>query len=284
MIIREYIHSITNRLQPLYDSREAAAIAKLYVQSKLDLPAYELALRGNEVLIADELAVYEKDVERLIKGCPLQYVLGKADFYGLEFEVTPDTLIPRPETEELVQQVVEVLAEKENPTIWDVGTGSGCIAIALAKQLPQARVLATDVSESALMVARRNASRHGAAVELACHDMCDVEHLPFENVRFDAIVSNPPYIPESVRGQMHVNVREYEPAGALFVPTERPLLYYEALAKLSYQVLKRMGYCFMETFDDYHAELSKLFLSENFSFVASRADINGKPRIFIAQR
>lgn len=271
-------------MQPLYDSREAAAIAKLYVQSKLGVPAYELALRGGEELSSVSVKTFEKDVARLQKGCPLQYVLGYADFYGFEFEVTPDTLIPRPETEELVQRVVDVCKGMENPRIWDVGTGSGCIAISLARQLPQARVYATDVSEAALMVAKRNADRNDASVTFACHDMCDVVNLPFENTQFDIVVSNPPYIPQSVREQMHVNVREFEPAGALFVPDDRPLLYYEALAKLSYKVLNPQGYCFMETFDDYHDEMSVLFLSENFSFVASHTDLNGKPRIFIAQK
>ena len=158
MTIRELTHKITQTLQPLYDEREAAAVAYVYVCAKLGMERYEIALRGNELVDESMAAGILRDIERLAEGCPVQYVLGKTEFYGLPFEVSPAVLIPRQETEELVQLVAEQ-GKGRGVSIWDIGTGSGCIAVSLAKLLPDAQVFATDISEEALSVARRNAHR-----------------------------------------------------------------------------------------------------------------------------
>ena len=268
-------------MQPLYDEREAAAIAKVYLQERLQLPAYELILRGREELSMLQERQFMEDFEELSKGCPLQYVLGRAEFYGRSFEVTPATLIPRPETEELVQRVIKDCQSKfqgERPIIWDVGTGSGCIAITLALMIPDAVVYATDISVDALAVARRNAEKLGAKVVFAQHDMRDIEHIPFEEQYFDYVVSNPPYIPQSVREQLHTNVKDYEPANALFVPDERPLVFYEALADLSLKVLKTNRHCHLETYEDFHEELVDMFLQKGFDYVETFLDINDRRR------
>ena len=282
MTIREFSKNTIQILQPLYDDREAAAIAKAYLEERLQMPAYELALSGRMDLRPIQEQQFKEDVVKLSQGCPLQYVLGTAEFYGRQFDVTPATLIPRPETEELVMRVVGECLDAEfpmpHPVIWDVGTGSGCIAITLALEIPNATVYASDISAEALAVAKRNADRLGANVVFAQHDMTDVAHLPFGNQRFDYIVSNPPYIPASVREQMHINVREYEPATALFVPDEHPLIFYEALADLSSVVLNPGGYCHCETFDDFHETLTDMFLRKGFSAVESFLDINDRPR------
>lgn len=282
MLISEISKTITNSLQPLYDAREAAAIAKYYLEERLHCQAYELALRGGEVFPASLQLQFAEDLEKLKTGCPLQYVLGTAEFYGRQFDVTPATLIPRPETEELVMRVVGECLDAEfpipHPVIWDVGTGSGCIAITLALEIPGATVFATDISAEALAVARCNAEKLGAKVVFAQHDMRDVAHLPFGNQRLDYVVSNPPYIPASVRDQMHANVREFEPTTALFVPDDRPLIFYEALADLSTVVLKPGGYCHCETYDDFHETLTDMFLHKGFSAVESFLDLNDRPR------
>ena len=205
MTIKQLINDITQRLQPLYDQREAAAVAYLYVQTKLGMQRHELVLHGMEEIVASKMADIEQDVEKLVTGCPVQYVLGETEFYGLPFKVTSAVLIPRQETEELVQMIVEQYAGKQ-VKIWDVGTGSGCIAVSLAKMLPDAEVFATDLSEEALQVARRNAQLNRVEVTFARHDMTDIEHLPFDATRFDVIVSNPPYIPASDRVTMHINI------------------------------------------------------------------------------
>ena len=163
-------------------------------------------------------------------------------------------------------------------SIWDIGTGSGCIAVSLAKMLPDAEVFATDISEEALAVARENAELNGVEVTFARHDMADVENLPFGEKRFDVIVSNPPYIPASDRVTMHKNVVDFEPETALFVPEDDKLWCYAALARLGQRTLNPKGQIFMETYHDFHDELSVLFQQNGFINVQSIKDLNGRPR------
>ena len=283
MTIKQFTNEITNTLQPLYDPREAAAIASLYVQSRLQMPRYELVLRGNEPLGESLIADIQHDIELMVQGCPVQYVLGETEFYGLPFEVSPAVLIPRQETEELVQRVVEHHKGK-HVRIWDVGTGSGCIAVSLAKVLPEAEVFATDISEDALEVARRNVERNGVGVIFARHDMRDDEHLPFGETRFDVIVSNPPYIPASDRTTMHRNVTGYEPATALFVPDDDKLWCYRALACLAQSTLNPDGCLYAETYHDFHEELTALFRQQGLENVQSIRDLNGKLRFVTAKK
>lgn len=282
MTIREYTRHITDTLQPLYDAHEAAAVAKAYLQARLHLPAHELVLRGNDPLPSPLIGQFNDELLLLQQGTPLQYVLGEAEFYGLTFHVTPDVLIPRPETEELVDLIVR--QHKHSPTlsIWDVGTGSGCIAIALAKHLPQAEVFATDLSESALSVARANAETNHVTITFAQHDMLNTAHLPFGDTHFDILVSNPPYIPAALRSTMHPNVVAHEPHSALFVPDDQPLLFYEALALIGKHCLVPQGKVYAETFEGYHEELKQMFLSHGYADFKSWEDINGKKRIVCA--
>lgn len=281
LTIKNLINEMTATLQPLYDPREAAAIASWYVCAKLGMERYELALRGNETLDESLMQEVRRDVERLAEGCPVQYVLGETEFYGLSFTVSPAVLIPRPETEELVQMVVQRYAGSA-PRIWDVGTGSGCIAVSLAKSLKEAKVFATDISSEALTVARGNAERNGVGVTFVCHDMFDIENLPFAEEKFDVLVSNPPYIPASDRAAMHRNVVDYEPAQALFVPDEDKLWCYKALASLARRVLAPGGTLWVETYHDYHEEMIDLFARHGFSEIRSLQDLNGRPRFLTA--
>lgn len=282
MTIRESIQTITTTLQPLYDAREAAAIAKAYMLERLSWPAYELSLRGEETLDEAVQHLLMEDLPQLKLGHPLQYVLGVAYFYDLSFQVNEQVLIPRPETEELVQRILMDAQSGNDLSIWDIGTGSGCIAVTLAKHLPQARVFASDISTGALDVAARNARALAADVTFAQHDMTDSEHLPFVGQQFDVIVSNPPYIPAAVRAEMHVNVIEHEPATALFVPDDRPLLFYEALAAIGTRCLKPGGRIYMETYENFHQEMIELFTQYNYIKVESIEDINGRRRMFVA--
>lgn len=281
MTIREQTHIIIDTLQPLYDDREAAAIAKALLQARLSLPAHELALRGGESLAAGLVQRLAQDVEKLEQGTPLQYVLGEAEFYGLTLKVTPATLIPRSETEELVTTAVERCRELVNPSIWDVGTGSGCIAIALAKHLPNATVFATDISDAALAVARENADTCEVNITFALHDMTETEHIPFAGRKFDLIVSNPPYIPQSVRAELHRNVADYEPATALFVPDDDPLVCYRALANIGTACLAPKGILIAETFENFHNDLKIMFKAHGYRRFESLKDINGRKRMII---
>jgi len=287
MTISELTQTLRKTLQPLYDEREAAAIAHVYACAKLGMQRYELALRGNEPVEELLLADIQRDMERLAQGCPVQYVLGETEFCGLPFEVSPAVLIPRQETEELVQMVVENFPGREwsrpaSRALWDIGTGSGCIAVSLAKMLPGAEVFATDISEEALAVARRNARRNDVEVTFARHDMADAEHLPFAGRQFDVIVSNPPYIPASDRAAMHRNVTEYEPSLALFVPDDDALWCYEAVARLAQRALAPSGRLFVETYHDFHEEIAAVFSRYGFRDIQSLRDLNGQLRFVTA--
>ena len=282
MTIRSFRNTIVETLQPLYDPREAVAIAKVYLQTRLNMPAYELALHGDEVVSDAQLALFEHDLTELLQGFPVQYLLGETEFYGLPFKVTPAVLIPRPETEELVQRVVNYFQEYRNPRIWDVGTGSGCVAVALARHLPNASLFASDISEDALAVAEENARANAVKITFALHDMRDAEVLPFADTQFDAMVSNPPYIPESVRAEMHVAVRDYEPSLALFVPDNDPLVFYRALVKAGRRCLKPGGLIMMETYEEFHPQLLEMLRQGGFENGESIEDINGRKRFCAA--
>ena len=284
MTINEYLQHITQTLQPLYDSREAAAVAKEYLRTRLNVPPYQLSLMGNDFLTEEQLSLFQNDLTKLASACPLQYVLGETEFYGLDFKVNPDVLIPRPETEELVAKTIQFTEHLENPLIWDVGTGSGCIAISLAKNLHNAKIVASDISQKALTVAKENARLNAANVEFVLHDMLDVESLPFKEKNFTVIASNPPYIPHRFRREMHANVREHEPSLALFVPDTDPLMYYKGILGIGNKCLTEGGLVMMETFDDYHDDLKALCENHGFSDCTSFLDINGKPRMFMATK
>ena len=281
--IKEITTSIRNALQPLYDEREAAAIAYLYMQHKFEMQRYELVLRGHEEVEPIKMVEIEQELEKLAQGCPVQYVLGETEFYGLPFKVNPAVLIPRQETEELVQMIAQRYAGK-HVKIWDVGTGSGCIAVTLAKMLPDAQVFATDISEEALQLARRNAELNRVEVTFARHDMADAEQLPFGEIRFDVIVSNPPYIPASDRVTMHRNVTDYEPSLALFVPDDDKLWCYSALSCLAQSTLNPDGCLYAETYHDFHNELAELFHQQGFADIQSIRDLNGKLRFVEAEK
>ena len=287
MLIREFADTMKQNLLPLYDERETSAIVRSYLSQRLYVAPYQLALMGNDPLSESQQKLFSQDLEQLKKACPLQYVLGETDFYGCRIAVNPSVLIPRPETEELVALAVKQAGMRgmdASPNVWDVGTGSGCIAVAIAKNLPKASVFASDVSEAALQTARTNAENNGVQVTFACHDMTDAEKLPFGECRFDMIVSNPPYIPESGRTQMHGNVLDFEPHGALFVPDDDPLVFYRALAVLGRKCLKREGVILAETYEDFHPQLEKMFSAMSYGRFQSLCDINGRKRMMVAAR
>lgn len=283
MTIREHLHAIAARLQPLYDEREAQAMAKLYLQARLNVPAYQLMILdyGKDYPLEEKIQTWQEDMQQLEEGVPLQYVLGETEFCDCCIRVNPAVLIPRGETEELVYKIAEYIQENhlQDCSIWDIGTGSGCIAIALAKILPNAHIYASDISAEALAVAKENAVRNHADITFALHDMLNIKQLPFNPQQMDIIVSNPPYIPENTRNEMHMNVVEHEPATALFVPNDRPLLFYEALAQIGKRCLTDEGLLFAETYEDYHTELAEMFQKNGYQQFESMQDINGRNRM-----
>lgn len=240
---------------------------------------HHLGLRRADLQPAIAPAVDRKpllaDFERLLTGEPIQYILGQAPFYGRNFGVTRDTLIPRNETEELVHLIL-----KENPKselrVLDLGTGTGCIPITLALELQNPEVYTLDVSVQALAVARKNALQLGAQVQFLEGDL--LGSLPNLDL-FDVLVSNPPYVPLRDQGEMHANVLNFEPHLALFVPDEDPLVFYRAIGVWGQQLLKRGGKLYLEIYENLADELVQLLLSQGYNQVKVHPDLNGKNRM-----
>ena len=202
-------------------------------------------------------------VKRLLEGVPVQYVTGKAWFDGLLFDVNDSVLIPRPETEELVQKVAEEIPSDKPLRIWDVGTGSGCIAVALAKRFPLAEVKAFDVSEDALVTARRNAINNKVNIDFICDDVLHPKSLLW-NHPVDVVISNPPYIRESERSSMEHNVLDHEPLQALFVPNDDPLLFYRQILSLAKPQLTAQGSIWFEINEALGEEMVQLCREMDF--------------------
>jgi release factor glutamine methyltransferase len=221
-------------------------------------------------------------VARRLRREPLQYVLGHADFFGLRLRVTPAVLIPRPETEEVAEEALLRLKGREAPWVLDVGTGSGALALALKRRRPDAEVFACDVSEAALAVAAENAAHLDLAVAFIQADVLDPAFTHAAPPAFDLVVSNPPYVPETEREALAPEVRDHEPAGALFVPDGDPLLFYRALAARAPDLLKPGGWLVVETHADYGADVRGLFTDAGLEGVALRRDLSGRPRIVSA--
>ncbi|MBP5667761.1 MAG: peptide chain release factor N(5)-glutamine methyltransferase, partial [Salinivirgaceae bacterium] len=219
-------------------------------------------------------------LKRLADGEPLQYVLGEEQFMGMSFGVCRDVLIPRPETEELVRLIVG-RCKQPSPRIADVGTGSGCIAVSLAKLIDGAQVTAVDVSASAIEVARRNAEQNGVQVEFVCADILTDNQL-FAPSSLDVVVSNPPYVTETDKSQMSRNVLDFEPHLALFVPDSDPLLFYRRIAELSAQWLKNGGKLFFEINERFGKETVQLLENMQYGNVELHQDFYGKDRMVSA--
>lgn len=263
----------------LPDREEASAAAflifeKMFKLSKTNILAQEMV----EVSNIQERGL-DSMIERLNRYEPVQYILGESFFVGRLFNVNSGVLIPRPETEEMVGTVIQLSKSMRRPlTVLDIGTGSGCIAITLALEIPDAEVHASDISNQALETARGNAAKLGADVSFIFHNILRQE-LPLQ--AWDIIVSNPPYIAESEKSSMNKNVLQYEPELALFVPNDEALIYYEAIAKKATKALKQGGLVCVEINEAYGQAVKDLFTSVGFSDTKILKDLSGKDRIVL---
>ncbi|WP_232210591.1 peptide chain release factor N(5)-glutamine methyltransferase [Alloprevotella rava] len=276
---------IVDTLIPTVEEREARALAFVVLEDAFGLSRTDIYLGKDTAFSEDDTIRLEKILRRLEQGEPVQYVIGTAQFCDLTFRVTPDTLIPRPETEELVGWVASLLPSDAPCSVLDVGTGTGCIAISLAKQFPRAQVTAWDISEGALAVAQQNAQANGVTVDFRRADVLEVVNESAASMPTHAplyIVSNPPYICEHERTEMEAHVLDYEPASALFVPDTDPLLFYRALARLGQQL--KAAAVLVEINQAYGQETVRMFQSSGYSNVELRRDIYGKDRMIKAVR
>ena len=273
MTRRETVDRLTACLVPLYGEREARAIARNAVAELAGLPLSALLTDPGAELAVEGLAEAEA---QLIAGKPLQYVVGHTEFCGHRFAVREGVLIPRPETEELVDRILR--SERGSRRMLDVGTGSGCIAASLALGLPEAEVFAADISDEALAVAAENFRTLDARVTLRKADALNGLADVFPE-RFDVIVSNPPYVPESDRAEMHPNVRDHEPALALFVPDDDRIRFYRAIAQAGRQMLVPGGRLWFEIYEHAADEVARMLGDEQYTDITVCKDLFDKPRI-----
>jgi release factor glutamine methyltransferase len=275
--VQQAIVLFTQKLSALYPLQECRSMARLYFEATLGFTATDFLLRSDYLLTEAEQGDFDNALARLSQGEPIQYVLGKAWFMDLLFDVAPGVLIPRPETEELVHWVASEMTNKKAQLL-DIGTGSGCIAVSLAHLLPMAAVSAWDVSQAALAIASANALRNNCSVSFNLVDV--LAYCPKANyMRFDAIVSNPPYVTESEKGAMHTNVVAFEPHLALFVGNDDPLLFYRTIAKLGPFMLERNGCLFFEINEHFGPQTVDMLGDLGYGAIELRDDINGKHRM-----
>lgn len=270
---------IKENLGSYYPAGEVAAFTRIIATEILGIPQMTFFLKENVELIHEQEATLEDAIKRLQKYEPIQYIQGYSDFCGLRFKVTPATLIPRPETSELVEWVASEATGNER--ILDIGTGSGCIAVSLANKMPQSKVTAWDISNEALAVATENSRSNGTEVLFEQVDI--IAYQPEENL-FDIIVSNPPYIKENEKSAMHSNVLDWEPHTALFVPDSDPLLFYRTIAKKGLTLLKPGGTLYFEINRAHGAETADMLADYGYNNIELRKDFADNDRMIKAEK
>lgn len=273
---RQTLLRIAEAITELYGEIEARQIAEMVVLECGGIGRNELLVEPNKEL---EISDLDRIIGELCKWRPVQYVIGRADFDGLSLEVAEGVLIPRPETEELVEWIASEC--QEDALILDVGTGSGCIAIALGCRLAKSRVWALDISSEALNIARRNGEKYAPKVEFLQGDaLADFSTLVAE--KLDVVVSNPPYIPQSDEPAMRRNVTDYEPATALFVEDSDPLIFYRSIARNARKMLRPGGKLFYEIYELYADDMVAMLSAEGYVDIVVHEDFRAKPRMICA--
>lgn len=277
MNVQVAVSYFKDNLNKSYDEGYIVALLRI-VLPYLTKRSYTEALM-NDSLSVSEIALADI-VERLKKNEPIQYIIGEEEFFGLKFRVTADTLIPRPETEELVELILNENKDNPSASILDIGTGSGCIAISLAKYMPHATLSAWDISVGALSAAKQNAEANRVAVRFSEVDV--LGSYP-EVEQFDVIVSNPPYVMECEKLDMERNVLDFEPHTALFVPDEKPLLFYERIADIGLTLLKSKGELYFEINRAKAVETKEMLERKGYTDVRVVKDISGNDRMVVAR-
>ena len=275
---REIFDTLYRAATPLYGEAEARSIAEMILLTKCAISRSALIVDPQAEAHIENLDSIVEDISR---WRPVQYILGEASFDDMELEVSEGVLVPRPETEELVAWIAEDTACGAH--IVDVCTGSGAIAIALARRIKDSKVVGIDLSSEALTIARRNAERYAPEVAIIEGDALS-QFTIGEIAEADVVVSNPPYIPESDRVAMRPNVTDFEPSMALFVPDNDPLCFYRAIARRSKELLRVGGRLYFEIYETLAAEMCELLVAEGYSEITLREDFRGKPRMICARK
>jgi len=277
-LVRDCRRHYSSELEKIYGSDEANALIMILLDHYFSIDRVKIAMEPELRLSESELLTLHFAVKELLKNKPIQYVLGETEFCGMKFFVEEGVLIPRPETEEMVRQLAVghwPLAAK----ILDIGTGSGCVAISLAKLLKDSVVTAVDVSEKALEIAKKNAAENDADVRFVLDDILNPKNPELIDNQYDIIVSNPPYVCESEKSEMRANVLDYEPSSALFVSDSDPLIFYRKILEFAQKTLKPNGEIWFEINEKLGQEMQNLCLEKGFKNVEIIKDFRGKDRI-----
>jgi len=283
--VKDVSAQFQKELAGVYDMREIdslcmMAIGEIAGTSSAKIKAFpELELPGENMHVISDV------LSRLKSSEPIQYIFGHAEFYGLTFKVNPSVLIPRPETEELVEWIILSVGSSELAVgnVLDIGTGSGCIAISLKKYVPRFSVSAMDISQNALRTAGENAGLNNTEVNFILGDILNPK-LNIQNSKFEIIVSNPPYVTLDDKKQMHTNVTDFEPHTALFVPENDPLIFYKAIIDFASKNLEPGGLLFFEINESYGEQTVELLNSKRFINIELRKDMSGRDRMIKAVR
>ena len=272
--VADAITIVKDNLKGVIGNDEARQFAWLIFDYLRKYSQSDLLFKGDELLSDEEISFINNAVNKLKQSEPIQYVLGQVEFMGLVFKVDKRVLIPRPETEELVEWILSEIPES-NINILDIGTGSGAIPVSIKKHRPEINIHAWDISNDALVVAKDNAMLNSVDINFKCVDILK----PEEHTCFDIIISNPPYVTESEKALMLNNVLDFEPHTALFVPNNDPLLFYKAIAAFSKKSLKQGGMLFFEINEAFGKETVELLELYGFSQIILKKDISGKDRM-----
>lgn len=279
--MRETLKKLRGALRPIYGNGETEAIIRIIFHYLKGWNTVDMLVHEQEPLSPFVKSEVDGILKRLLAHEPIQYITGEARFHGLQLHVTPDVLIPRPETDELVDIICDDAGDTPDLRVLDIGTGSGCIAIALCRSLRFPSVTAIDISDKALAVAKGNAAALNARIDFIQADIFKWEPLPRS---LDIIVSNPPYVDESERAAMDANVTDYEPALALFVPDTDPLKYYRRITSVASRALAGGGRLYYEINPRHATELAGLIGQEGFEDVEIVKDSSDKNRFIKARK
>ncbi len=283
MTLKELQHNFHKELDVIHGKNEVDSFFRLLVEDYLHFKPFEIALNPKYLVSTKDSKNFSNAIDRLKQEEPIQFIIGQTEFYGFPFKVNSNVLIPRPETEELVRWILDEqrTTNSELPLVLDIGTGSGCIAIALAKHLPNATVYGLDVSLEALKVAKENAILNNVKVEFIEQNILTSFHaeLLTASRKFDVIVSNPPYVRKLEKSSIKENVLKYEPHLALFVKDDDPLLFYRAICEFTVHNLKPNGQLYFEINQYLGGELKQLLAKFDFKSVELRKDLFGNDRM-----
>ena len=274
--------NFTTQLQSVYDREEIHSFFYILCDFFLQYSRFEVSMALDTVVSAKNITAFEMALLRLKKQQPIQYIVGHTEFYGLTFKVNKHTLIPRPETEQLVDWIISNHKHQGSGLeILDIGTGSGCIAVALAKNFSKASISGLDISEKALEVAQENAIKNQVLVSFCQKDILETTAL---EKKYDVVVSNPPYVRQLEKKAMSANVLDNEPGGALFVPNEDPLLFYRKIAQLALVSLQEKGWLYFEINEYLSNEMDALLNEIGFVNIEIKKDFRAVPRMIKCQK